>query len=198
VRPFKATGKFSVKMIGAGGSFILKRIAKFVGSAFLEDMARFFVEFNDVLGGFRERAREVFDLLRGQEVAFVLVTAPEPSVVDEVLFFRMRLLQSSMPFAGFVVNRVHPVSPPPPDDLGRLVAAEQATKDLPPYDLARVTDSLLAADRELGVLATADQLQIARLRAVAGDHPIAQIPFLEHDVHDVRGLTELGGHLFRT
>ena len=41
-------------MLGRGGSFVLTRIAKFVGSDFLEDMAQFFVEFNEVMGGFRQ------------------------------------------------------------------------------------------------------------------------------------------------
>src|SRR5262249_38193965 len=37
VKPLKSTGSFSLRLVGAGGSFVLKRIAKFVGSKFLED-----------------------------------------------------------------------------------------------------------------------------------------------------------------
>ena len=60
-----AAGRFSLKAVGMGAAFVLKRLARFVGSAFLDDMAQFFVEFNAILGGFKERAREVFELLRG-------------------------------------------------------------------------------------------------------------------------------------
>jgi anion-transporting ArsA/GET3 family ATPase len=197
VKPVKSTGRFSLRMIGAGGSFILKRIAKFVGSAFLEDMARFFVEFNDVLGGFRERAREVFDLLRGPEVGFIGVAAPEPSVVDEVLFFHQRLVSSSMPFAGFVVNRVHAPCPPPPENLPAILAAEPKLADLKPYDMSRTTEALVETYREFSALAEADALQIARLRAVAGAAPVAEVPFLDTDVHDVKTLTQLAAYLFK-
>jgi anion-transporting ArsA/GET3 family ATPase len=72
VKPLKAPGSFSLKMVGVGGSFVLKRVAKFVGSQFLEQMAQFFVEFNDVLAGFRERARDVEALLRDDKLGFVL------------------------------------------------------------------------------------------------------------------------------
>jgi anion-transporting ArsA/GET3 family ATPase len=196
VKPVKSTGRFSLRMIGAGGSFILKRIAKFVGSAFLEDMARFFVEFNDVLGGFRERAREVFDLLRTDEVGFLCVAAPEPSVVDEVLFFHHRLVSSSMPFSAFVVNRVHVPCPPPPADVHALLAAEPKLAGLTPYDLGRSTDALVETYREFSALAEADALQIARMRAVAGRAPVALLPFLETDVHDIGTLSQLARRLF--
>src|SRR5256885_93842 len=54
VKPYLAAGKFSLKAVGMGAAFVLRRLARFVGSQFLEDMAQFFVEFNTVLGGFRE------------------------------------------------------------------------------------------------------------------------------------------------
>src|SRR3954447_1391420 len=56
VKPYLAAGKFSLKAVGMGAAFVMRRLARFVGSAFLEDMARFFVEFNTILAGFRERA----------------------------------------------------------------------------------------------------------------------------------------------
>jgi len=197
-KPLRATGRFSLKLAGAGGSFVLKRIAKFVGSSFLEDMARFFVEFNDVLGGFRERAREVFDLLRTPKVGFVLVAAPEPSVVEEVLFFHQRLAESQMPFSGFVVNRVHAEGPPPPEPgaLHVRLRAQGALAGFTDEEIAAAGDALLTAYVELGVLADADRLQILRLRQAAADRPVATVPFLPRDVHDVAGLALLARHIF--
>ena len=197
-KPMRATGRFSLRLAGAGGTFVLKRIAKFVGSSFLEDMARFFVEFNDVLGGFRERAREVFDLLRTPKVGFVLVTAPEPSVVDEVLFFHQRLMTSNLPFSGFVVNRVHAEAPPPPepDDLAGRLRAHPALASFSADDIASAGAELLAAYGELGALAEADRLQILRLRQAAADQPVATVPFLGRDVHDVTTLALLARYIF--
>ena len=47
--------------------------------------------------------------LRGPDVAYVLVTTPDPLSVREVLFFAERLREQSMRRDAFVVNRVHPV-----------------------------------------------------------------------------------------
>jgi anion-transporting ArsA/GET3 family ATPase len=200
VKPLQAGGRFSIKMIGRGGSFVLKRIAKFVGSDFLEDMAKFFVEFNDVLGGFRERAREVFDLLRSPKVGFVLDAAPEPEAVDEALLFHARLTTSRMPFSAFVVNRVRKAAPPPPDrqHLTDKLAHRPELAGVPPYDLGRAAESLLETDAEWRVLAGGDAREIARLHAAVDGQTattIVEVPFLDHDVHHVAGLTELGRYL---
>src|SRR5687767_9513605 len=51
-------------VVGKTGSFVIKRLAKFVGSQFLSDLSMFFTEFHDILGGFRQRAEQTFALLR--------------------------------------------------------------------------------------------------------------------------------------
>lgn len=200
IKPFKTTGRLSLKLIGMGGSFVLKRLARFVGSAFLEDMARFFVEFNDVMGGFRERAREVFDLLRQPKVGFVLVSAPESNAIEEALFFHERLRASAMPFAGFVVNRVH-AQDPAKVDVGTVA---QALADRPechgftPYELNRAAEAMFKSYSEIAMLAEADRREVARLQAVLGpDQAVAQVPFFDKDVHDVAGLAEIGRYLFK-
>ena len=198
VKPLKATGSFSLKLVGVGGSFVLKRIAKFVGSHFLEQMAQFFVEFGDVLEGFRERAREVADLLRSDTLGFVLVAAPEPAAIEEALFFHERLLVQSMPFLGFVVNRVHPGWPDEPTP-GKVTAALEKRPELagiPPFDLVRAAAPLVAASRELAILADADELQIRRLKQAAPDSPLAVVPIQAEDVHDIKSLGVLGGYVW--
>jgi anion-transporting ArsA/GET3 family ATPase len=195
MKPLQASGRFSLKLIGRSSSFVLKRLAKFVGSDFLEDMARFFVEFNDVLGGFRERAREVFDLMRADKVGFVLVAAPEPEAVDEALLFHRRLTSARMPFAGFVVNRVLQAGPPAPERhaLAEHLATFAELRAHPPYDLARAAEALLETDAEHRVLAGVDERETRRLREVlAPGQPLVEVPQLDHDVHDVAGLAELG------
>src|SRR5262249_22615199 len=98
-------------LVGKTGSFVLKRLAKFVGSRFIDDLGVFFTEFNDILGGFRKRAEETFSLLRQPRVGFLLVASPEAMAVREALFFHDRLVTAEMPFVGFVVNKVHPSRP---------------------------------------------------------------------------------------
>ncbi len=98
-------------MVGRTGAYVLKRLSKFVGTRFLDDLALFFTEFNDILGGFRQRAEATFSLLRRKDVGFVLVASPEQMAMREALSFHKRLVASGMPMTGFVVNRVHQSRP---------------------------------------------------------------------------------------
>ena len=198
-KPFMATGEFSLKMLGRSSSFVLKRVAKFVGSEFLDDMARFFVEAGDVLKGFREIGRQAEALLRNEEVGFVLVTSPEPTSVDEALFFHARLRETEMDFAAFVVNRVHAMAPPAPspDELfARLEKRPECQRFSPEY-LRKAADALSLSHHDMRVLAEADVQQIARLEDVLReDQALVRVPFFDSDVHDITGLVILGQHLF--
>jgi anion-transporting ArsA/GET3 family ATPase len=55
-RKLQGEGGSRWSIVGKSGSFIIKRLAKFVGSKFIDDLSVFFTEFNDILGGFRQRA----------------------------------------------------------------------------------------------------------------------------------------------
>ena len=160
-------------LVGKTGSFVMKRLAKFVGSQFIDDLGVFFTEFNDILGGFRKRAEETFALLRQPRVGFVLVASPEAMAVREALFFHERLKAAAMPFVGFVVNKVHPALPIATDAKG-VAAALAAQPSIQALGLSGTTltmaaNSLTAAHGELEILAQADRLAIAKLRAAGGD-----------------------------
>src|SRR5690606_39045521 len=101
----QSSGGWSV--VGRTGAIVLKWLSRFVGTRFLEDLALFFTEFNDILGGFRQRAEATFALLRQDRVGFLLVCSPEPMALGEALAFHRRLVASAMPLSAFIVNRVH-------------------------------------------------------------------------------------------
>ncbi len=197
-KPYMAAGRFSLKAVGMGAAFVLKRLARFVGSQFLDDMARFFVEFNSILGGFKERAREVFDLLRGSDVAFVLVSSAEPASVDEAVYFYERLEKSKMPLGAFVVNRVHRSAPSP---LGRqeVIARLTARPELRGYspdDLVQVASDFDRTHREFQALAEIDAREVARLgQRAAGKAPLVTVPFFDQDIYDVSGLSQMVRYL---
>jgi anion-transporting ArsA/GET3 family ATPase len=187
-------------LVGRSGSFILKRLAKFVGSQFLSDLAMFFTEFHDILGGFKKRAEETFALLRRPEVGFVLVSSPELMAVQEALYFHERLRSSEMPFSGFVVNRVHTSRPAKIDvaETVRLLGATPAVAALgmSGTSLKIAAEAMIGAHADLEVLAAADQQAIAKLRAAGGAGArMVQVPFLREDVHDVARLIDLGRYL---
>jgi anion-transporting ArsA/GET3 family ATPase len=197
-RPYMAAGRFSLKAVGMGAAFVLKRLARFVGSAFLEDMARFFVEFNAILGGFRERAREVFDLLRRPDVAFVLVSSAEPMSIDEAIYFYDRLAASSMPLGAFVVNRVHRADPAT-IDREQLIAKLSARPELRGYspdDIVQVASDFDRTHREFQALAEIDARQVARLTERSNNRaPIVQVPFFDQDIYDITGLSKMVQYL---
>ena len=188
--------------VGRAGSFVLKRLARFVGSQFLNDLAIFFTEFNDILGGFRARAEETFALLRQPKVGFVLVASPEPMAMNEALAFHQRLIASSMPFVGFVVNKVHPARPwhGPVDAHGAaslpVVEAAVTPLALSGTSLRMAAEAMIAAHRELEAKAAADRLALDRLTAAGGrDAIVLEVPFLKEDVHDLDRLAGLGQFL---
>jgi len=177
----------------------MKRLAKFVGSQFIDDLGVFFTEFNDILGGFRTRAEETFALLRQPRVGFVLVASPEAMAVREALFFHERLAAAHMPFIGFVVNKVHPSLPVTADvaEVARMLAAQPsvAALQLSGTTHTMAAQALLTAHGEIEVLARADRIAIGRLKQAGGAAMLIEVPLLRDDVHDVKNLIGLEQYL---
>ena len=193
--------KVNRSVVGRTGAYVLKRLSKFVGSRFLDDLAVFFTEFNEILGGFRQRAEETFDLLRQDNVGFVIVASPEPMAVREALFFHQRLREANMPFAGFVVNKVH--ADRPCAGAAASVVAEVtalptvATLGFQPGTVRIATEAMLASHAEVQLLSEADHAAVARLQASDSDPIVVEVPFFTEDIHDIAGLSELGRYLAR-
>jgi anion-transporting ArsA/GET3 family ATPase len=187
--------------VGKTGAFVLKRLAKFVGSQFINDLGVFFTEFNDILGGFRSRAEETFSLLRQPRVGFVLVASPEPMAVQEALFFHERLISAQMPFVGFVVNKIHPALPITIDEPG-IASALAAHPGVAALGMSNTThvmsaQALFAAHGELETRAEADRTAVAQLQIAGGAGAmLVRVPLLRDDVHDVSRLVGLERYLF--
>jgi anion-transporting ArsA/GET3 family ATPase len=187
-------------LVGKTGSFVMKRLAKFVGSQFIDDLGVFFTEFNDILGGFRTRAEETFALLRQPRVGFVLVASPEAMAVREALFFHERLVAANMPFVGFVVNKVHPLLPITAD-AAAVAKALGAQPSVAALGLSGTTQTMAAqalvnAHGELEVLAKADRMAIGKLKQAGGDASLLiEVPLLRDDVHEVKSLIGLEQYL---
>ena len=207
-RKLQGEGGSRWSLVGKTGSFVLKRLAKFVGSKFISDLSVFFTEFNDILGGFRQRAEETFSLLRQPRVGFLLVASPEPMAVREALAFHDRLSSAGMPFVGFVVNKIHPSHPlisgltpttsSQPATLESALAAEPAIASLGLSGTTRTmaAQALLAAHGELEILAAADREALTKLRAAAGSKGLlVEVPLQRDDVHDVERLVALERYL---
>lgn len=196
VKPYLAAGRFSLKAVGMGAAFVLKRLARFVGSDFLEDMAQFFVEFNTTLTGFRERATQVSNLMRQPDVSFILVSSAEPLSIDESLFFRDKLNEAEMPIGAFVVNRVHePLAQPPGREaVLRALEARAELRGFSVDERVQVAADLERTYGEFATLATVDARQVERLRIPSrskDEIPLVKVPLFESDVYDVDGLSKM-------
>jgi anion-transporting ArsA/GET3 family ATPase len=188
----------SLRLLGAGGAFVLKRLARFVGSSFLDDIARFFVEFRDLLEVFRRRAQDVQRLLRDPGVEILLVSAPDAHTVAETVAFREQLRQRGMPLGGVVFNRVRPtLGPMPPSaEVARQLARVPATSALSPALLDAAAEALVANAEELERAASAERALIDGAVARCGpEHLYVEVPAFPSDVHDLRGLLDVVSHL---
>src|SRR5687768_11316957 len=107
IQAMESSGKFSLNLVAKSIAVVLRGIGKLTGGGFLEQMAGFITELNDLFGGFRERATQVAAAFRGDEFGYVIVTTPAPMAIREALFFAERLEQQGMKKSAFVINRVH-------------------------------------------------------------------------------------------
>ncbi len=188
---FESSGKFSLNILAKGASAVLKGIAKFTGGGFLEAMAEFIAEINELFGGFKERARRVEATLRSEDVAFVLVTSPSPPSIREVLYFSDRLMEAKMPRGAFVINRMH-VAPPVTGELD--VAAVRAALSERGLTLEEdAAERIMRAHKDASQLAALDARHVESLRVEAAEGvPVVKVAEFATDVHDIRMLARLG------
>jgi len=105
LRPWFAGRRLRVPLIHRRVARLLDRI---VGLELLREMADFFQAFAPLYAGFRDRARQVQELLRNNRTLFVLVTGPGEERIPDTLFFARRLREAGHHLGPIVVNQVHP------------------------------------------------------------------------------------------
>ncbi len=189
-------GRFSLQRVRAGGAVILGRLAKFVGSRLLEDIAAFLTDFQFVLGGFLERAQSIGQLLRQPQVAFLLVLGPEVAAVDEAIYFAGRLNAAGVPLAAFVVNRVH--SPPgaiDADEIASRLRACPETAGIAAADIDLAAERLARTAVDFRQLTDGERRELARLAEAAAGIPVWEVPQLGYDIGSLAALRTVGDHL---
>ncbi|HET8645838.1 MAG TPA: ArsA-related P-loop ATPase, partial [Vicinamibacteria bacterium] len=108
LKPYFVAGRLTLKVATRTGKVALGLADRYLGLQFLQDVSEFFLAFEGMYAGFKERAAAVHALLRDPASGFVLVASPARVAMDEALYFYQRLSEAEMPFVATVVNRVHP------------------------------------------------------------------------------------------
>jgi len=190
--PARAGGIGLRRLVGAGFGLFAKTVSTVIGGQLLSDATTFVQAFDTMFGGFRERARRTYELLRSPGTAFLVIAAPEPDALREASYFVERLAEENMPLAGLVVNRTHPVLADLPATRALATAEELEHSGASPLAAAVLR---LHADRV--TLAHTEQRLLARFSKAHPDIATAAIPALASDVHDLDGLREIGDRLGR-
>ena len=179
-----------MKFFGRGASMMFSVLRRITGVDLLEDLAEFFQAFGGMVGGFRERARKVNQLLADPRTSFLVVCGPQDEPISEAVYFHHKLVEAEMHFGGVIVNKVHyqgEVAKPGPKLVGQL------TELLGDPDLAhRVSANL----EDFRGLAKRDRRNIERLALELGAPAVIEVPYLDDDVHDLAGLLEVDRYLF--
>jgi len=191
--PAKVGGRASLKVFNVGIGIVSSTLSKVLGGDMLRDVQTFITALDTMFGGFRERADQTYALLSRRSTAFLVVAAPERDALREASFFIARLESERMPLSGLVLNRVQQV-PASGLSAARARAAAEERAD----DGDQLTAGLLTLHAELA--GTADRQRALARRFVVGhpSTPVAEVPALAEDVHDVEGLRRVGAALAGT
>ncbi len=179
-----------LKAVSVAAQTFVRTVARAVGSEVVDDAVSFFQAFEGMEAGFRERAQRVLDLLASDDTAFVLVASPRRDTVREALFFADKLDEAGLGVQALVVNRVHPRFAG--DTSTTAAAARSRAKTLEGSALGVLFANLADFDE----VAEREESHFAELAARVAPAPVARVPFLAADVHDLDGLAVVASHLF--
>jgi anion-transporting ArsA/GET3 family ATPase len=201
VRPSMSVGWTAFQTMNRTVGFLLRRIEEATGVATLAEVSEFFNSMASLFDGFEARVARVTELLRDAGTAFVLVASPDEQVLDQVDYLASQMAARSMPLKGVVMNRVHAlraVEGLDDESEASVIAAIAAP--------ARTAHLHLPAGTELeDLLARLARNFVAHQARARGDAlrievfrqglpegvPVAQVPDLARDIHDLRGLAAL-------
>ena len=171
-----------LRAVSVATQALLRTISKVAGAEIVHDAIAFFQAFEGMEEGFRVRAEHVRRLLARKTTAFVLVTSPRSDTVVEAGWFADKLNESGLTVDGLVVNRVHPAF----GEHGPLPEAPPGTA------LAVLVDNL----RGYRAVNEREESAFADLVTQVAPSPVARVPLLDIDVHDVTGLALMADHVF--
>ncbi|MES1187879.1 MAG: ArsA-related P-loop ATPase [Myxococcales bacterium] len=190
VQAMQPSGSFSVRLLARGVAALLRTMGRLTGRGFLEDMAAFVGELNELFGGFKERASEVSRAFRQPDFGYLLVAAPNAPALEEARFFAERLRRLGLRADALVLNRVHRAvsAPASPAALATLLAAR---------DLSLNPDQLLKAQADELDRARSEAPEVEKARHLFPPESLWLVPVMAGDVRGLSDLAKVGRALTR-
>ncbi len=185
--PARSAGRGIGKLAAMGFGIFTGVLNKILGTQVLTDVGTFVAAIDTTFGGFRERADKTYALLKEPSSRFVVIAAPEPDALREAAYFVERLKTDSMPLAGLVLNRVQYIDAPElTADRARVAA--QALGD----GGHELTAALLGIHAHRQAQAERQHHLAERFTAAHPSVPVAMMPAMAEDIHDLAGLRAIG------
>ena len=203
VRPYFNAGWSALRAVNRSVGFLMRRIEQATGISALAEISDFFTSMSGLFENFQARIDKAYEVLRGPQTAFVLVSSPEEQVLGDAEYLSTKMAALRMPLKGVVLNRVHHEYRPP--RRGRR-AAELNNEDVDEIAaaVAQALGGRAAEARELAAnfvdyqaLARGESLRIEQFRVgLPRRVPLVTVPNFARDVHDLASLAAMHPHLF--
>jgi anion-transporting ArsA/GET3 family ATPase len=203
VRPYFNAGWSALRAVNRSVGFLMRRIEQATGISALAEISDFFTSMSGLFENFQARIDKAYEVLRGPQTAFVLVSSPEEQVLGDAEYLSTKMAALSMPLKGVVLNRVHHEFRP----LRRGRRAAELNHEDADEIAAAVAQALggrAAEARELAAnfvdyqaLARGESLRIEQFRAgLPRRVPLVTVPNFARDVHDLASLAAMHAFLF--
>jgi anion-transporting ArsA/GET3 family ATPase len=208
LKPYFSAGKKGFHLVQKGTSIILRALEKVTGVTALKAASEFFLSFEGMYDGFKERAAAVYDLLRNNTTAFLLVTSPDDITIEEAIYFYDKLVEYQMPIGGLVINRVHTDFASDKDmttllqDGDNKTFAQKVSEALgknarEKKAMHAVVESMAHNLVDFRALAEIDAVNIERLTThIEAETIVKSVPFFDTDVYDISGLMRINDYVF--
>ncbi len=190
VEPYQERGRLTKRLFDAGSSVFIRTISRFTGTELLDELAELLTCFQGMFSGFSERAEAVNHILTQEDTHFLVVSSPNSKGLKEAEDFVYRLQEKEVHPRAVVLNRAAPelFSGQTPG----LAPLEKQLKTISaPHSLAQklyqnaVQGQSNAQEQRLEASELSKRTQL----------PVAVVPQLPKDVHDLLGLDQLGAIL---
>jgi anion-transporting ArsA/GET3 family ATPase len=166
---------------------VLRGLERFTGLGLVREVSEFIGVIESFTGALRARVGAVGELLRGPGTLPLLVTAPEPRLVQETERLVKSLAGIGLSVGGIVVNRALP---------RHLFGGDAPDPGMPDGAVAPLAARLRRAYGDLRLLAARQETVLAPLVASAGAPVVAEVPLLPMDPGSLADLAVVTRHLF--